>query len=458
MLRQAGIVAKNIGTIALLTALLPFNAAAVGLALVYRAARRWTDGNAAVSLLPASADLSPSGSAKTILISGGKMTKALALARFFHRAGHRVVLVESHSYWLTGHRFSNAVDKFYTLPKDGTPDYESALLALIKREQIDVYVPVCSPVASLHDSRAMPALTPHCEVVHVEPTTIMQLDDKYQFAKTAEQLGLAVPKSFLIVDPEQVIEFDFSNEKRPYVLKSIQYDSVRRLNLTRLTTATQLANAAFVRGLPISPSNPWILQEFIEGQEYCTHGTFRNGELRVHGCCKSSAFQINYAHIERDDIEAWVTAFGAGLSLTGQASFDFIHAADDGLMYAIECNPRTHSAITMFEDSQAISDAYLGRALTQTPVRPSPHSRPTYWLYHELWRLVQALLSLAAIRSRLDTLAQGRDALFDWRDPLPFLMLHHWHIPLLLLRDVRQQKGWLKIDFNIGKLVQLGGD
>ena len=51
------------------------------------------------------------GEPRTVLVSGGKMTKALQLARSFHRAGHRVVLVESRKYRFTGHRFSRAVDR-----------------------------------------------------------------------------------------------------------------------------------------------------------------------------------------------------------------------------------------------------------------------------------------------------------------------------------------------------------
>ena len=386
------------------------------------------------------------------------MTKALQLARLFYKAGHRVVLVESHSYWLIGHRFSRAVDRFYTLPKPGAADYESALLDLIKREKIDVYVPVCSPVASLHDSQAMSLLSPHCEVLHVHPDTILQMDDKYQFFQAASRMQLAVPRSFLITDPEEVVRFDFSRETRQFILKSIAYDPVRRLDLTRLPASSTLATAEFARSLPISAGNPWIMQEFIPGQEYCTHGTFRDGELRVHCCCESSAFQINYQNVEKPEIEAWVRQFGAGLGLTGQASFDFIEASDDGKIYAIECNPRTHSAITMFYDNPEIANAYLGSKRLQRPVTPSSAGKPTYWLYHELWRLLTHLHSPRFAVARLRIIFSGKDAVFDWHDPLPFLMLHHWQIPLLLLRDLREQKGWLKIDFNIGKLVQTGGD
>jgi hypothetical protein len=48
--------------------------------------------------------------------------------------------------------------------------------------------------------------------------------------------------------------------------------------------------------------------------------------------------------------------------------------------------------------------------------------------------------------------------MFQMSDPLPFLMVHHWQIPLLLLDNLRRLKGWIRIDFNIGKLVELGGD
>ncbi len=386
------------------------------------------------------------------------MTKALQLARSFHQAGHRVILIESNTYWFTGHRFSRAVDRFYAVPKPDSPAYANALLEIVERERVDVYVPVCSPLASLYDSLAVPLLSPHCDVMHVGPAQVALLDDKFQFAQIAAQLNLAVPKSFLITNPEDVVRFDFSRERRSYILKSIAYDSVRRLDMTRLPARTAEETAAFVRSLPISTSNPWIMQEFIPGQEYCTHGTFRDGELRVHCCCESSAVQLNYQNVEKPQIEAWIKTFAAELGMTGQASFDFIESDDDGTVYAIECNPRTHSAITMFYHDPRIAAAYVERTPLAEPVRPLPSSRPTYWIYHELWRLLTQGRLPRTIINRLRTIAHGRDAVFDWRDPLPFLMLHHFHIPLLLIRDLRERRGWVRIDVNIGKLVQLGGD
>jgi predicted ATP-grasp superfamily ATP-dependent carboligase len=198
------------------------------------------------------------------------------------------------------------------------------------------------------------------------------------------------------------------------------------------------------------------MQEFIPGEEFCTHSTVRNGELRLHCCSQSSAFQVNYEHVDNRPILEWVEHFVQKLGITGQVSFDFIQG-QDGTVYAIECNPRTHSAITMFYNHPGVAEAYLGETLLKEPLQPLTNSKPTYWLYHEIWRLT-GIRSFSQFRTWLKNLVRGKDAIYQLHDPLPFLAVHHWQITLLLLQNLRQLRGWVKIDFNIGKLVELGGD
>lgn len=434
---------QNLGTLALLAIASPLNLGIVLAALLWGVFR----GSRQQMALTES---------KNVLLTGGKMTKALQLARSFHGAGHKVFLVETEKYWLSGHQFSNAIERFYTVPApEKDPDgYTQALLKIVKAENIDVFIPVCSPVSSYYDSLAKPFLSGCCEVEHFDADITKMLDDKFAFSERAGSLSLSVPKSFKITEPEQVLNFDFSKETRKYILKSIPYDSVRRLNLTQLPCETPEATAAFVHSLPISAERPWIMQEFIPGKEYCTHSTVRDGELRLHCCCESSTFQVNYENVDQPEIIQWVSRFVKGLG-TGQASFDFIKA-EDGI-YAIECNPRTHSAITMFYNHPGVADAYLGKEFLAEPIQPLNDSKPTYWLYHEVWRLNE-IRSLQQLRIWVRNILQGKEAIFDIDDPLPFLMVHHWQIPLLLLDNLRRLRGWIRIDFNIGKLVELGGD
>ena len=60
---------------------------------------------------------------RTVMVGGGKMTKALTLARAFASSGHRVVLVETGAYARAGHRNSRPVDRFHTVPEPTDPGY-----------------------------------------------------------------------------------------------------------------------------------------------------------------------------------------------------------------------------------------------------------------------------------------------------------------------------------------------
>ena len=438
-------IARNIGTLFLLLLLLPFNLAMVLLS--------W------VTNLVSGGDksqLSAINQPKRILITGAKMTKALQLARSFHRDGHEVYLVETHKYWLSGHQFSKAVTGFFTVatPEKEPEQYCQDILNIVQQKNIDLFIPVSSPIASYYDSLAKKAIEPYCESLHLDPEETVILDDKHAFCSKAREFGLSAPKVFRITDPQQILDFDFDRDGSKYIVKSIPYDSVLRLDLTRLPFEGM---EDYVRSLPISESKPWVMQEFIRGQEYCFHATVRKGKIRLHCCSESSPFQVNYKQVDNPAIYQWVKTFVEKMNLTGQVCFDMIQT-EDGTVYPIECNPRLHSAITMFHDHRGVAQAYLSDGeLDEIPITPLPNSKPTYWTYHELWRLL-SIRSLDELKAWWNKVTKGTDAILTPDDPLPFLMLHNWQIPLLLLDNLRRLKGWVKIDFNIGKLVEIGGD
>ncbi len=122
--------------------------------------------------------------------------------------------------------------------------------------------------------------------MHFEPNMTKMLDDKFELCQQAHTLGLSAPQAFLITDPQEILDFDFKNNPgRKYLLKSIKYDSVSRLDMTKLPFEGM---EDYVKDLPISKDNPWAMQEFITGKEYCTHSTVRKGKIRLHCCSDSS--------------------------------------------------------------------------------------------------------------------------------------------------------------------------
>ena len=299
------------------------------------------------------------------------MTKALQLARSFHSAGHRVVLVESAKYRFTGHRFSRAVAAFHCVPEPAAPGYAEALLDVVRRERVDVFVPVSSPAGSVHDARARRLLDGVCEVIHADTDTVKMLDDKAEFSKTAGALGLRVPDWRRITDPRQVEEFDFPRE-RSYILKRIAYNPVGR---TRPDSAVERdsgaefrvrAVAAHLPGRSVDPAGvrlrPGVLHaRRLPGAAGC----------RCTRCCESSASQLNYTKVDKPEIRPLGREFRGQLGVTGQVSFDFIESAD-GDTYAIECNPRTHSAITMFHDHPEVARPTSTTATRSSRPVPAP--------------------------------------------------------------------------------------
>ena len=66
---------------------------------------------------------------KRFLLTGGKMTKSLQLARLFCRAGYQVHLAETEKYGCSGHAYSNCVTSFHLLPNQekGFDEYQKKL-------------------------------------------------------------------------------------------------------------------------------------------------------------------------------------------------------------------------------------------------------------------------------------------------------------------------------------------
>ena len=83
---------------------------------------------------------------KRILISGGRTTAALHLSRAFARVGHQIVLIDEEQNWLTGHRWSNSVERFYVHPSPmhESDHYRHTLANIVRKEKIDLFIPVTS--------------------------------------------------------------------------------------------------------------------------------------------------------------------------------------------------------------------------------------------------------------------------------------------------------------------------
>jgi len=449
----------------------------------------------------------PAKQQRTVMLTGGKMSKALHCARCIWKAGHKVVLVETPRYWCSGSRFSRSVAAFelVTCPREDPDAYVRDMLAVARKHQVDLFIPVSSPAASVHDAKVKELLesTTSARSLHFTHGFTATLDDKYLFGKFCEARGLCAPRTYLVASDAEVrrhndamLQQTVGCQNPRFVLKNLEYDPMHRLDLFTLPAGPAVLDRYLAKlradGMPVSARRPWQLQEFVYGEEYCAMVVLRDSRVRMVTVSASSASQLIYEALLPATspvarlVERWVTSFANSLEpgINGQLCFDFIHDADQECVKVLECNPRFHSGSCVFAShgeqlklGELLVDDSSSRATLQPEqevLRPQAPSKRLYWFMDAVFKLVpngalfryngdDAFVNgkksggpLRGFFSRV--LVTEYEADFDVLDPLPFLLRNHFQLPILLAGTLASGNGWKKCDFCIGKVVEDGGD
>jgi len=423
-----------------------------------------------------------SSTSMTVMLTGGKFSKSLHFARWFWKWGYRVVMVESKKYRWCGARWSRAVAHFeiITSPRIDPDKYVEDLVRIAEKHKVDYFVPVSSPASAVHASRAKPLLENlGCRVLHFDLNVTKTLDNKHEFGNYARSLGLDVPLTFCVTSDECCRSINkrlldsIENEKAPkaYILKNIEYDPIHRLDMFKLPCNVEELNVYLQKisddGNPITAKVPWQVQQYIEGTEYTCMAVLREGHIRALTVSESSPSQLNYEHKDVPAITKWVQQFAAQTQLTGQLCWDFMMDCHTQKIYPLECNPRIHSQCAVFIGKPEFGLAVLSEdweeGFTLVPDSSAPH---VFWLYNELFKILPQCLfpgyrkftDNCCIGNLMHLIKTGRDSDLDLADPAPFLLRNHLQLPMLLFDTFWNNIPWVKLDFCIGKVVELGGD
>ncbi len=456
---------------------------------------------------------SPTFRPKTILVTGVGMTKGLTLARTFYLAGHNVVGADFQTYGIpVSGRFSRALRKFYALPKpnesDGAAFYINALLRIVQRENVDLWVS-CSGVASaVEDGQAAEVLERRsdCKSIQFDVATTQTLHEKHSFIEQTRSLGLPVPETHNVTSRAAVhrVLHESPRTKKRYIMKSVGMDDATRGNMTVLPRRTLSETYNHLSTIPISDSQPWVLQQYIPGREYCTHALIIDNTVRAFVACPSLELLMHYEALHPDlplskamlrFTQEFATRYPG--KLTGHMSFDFLieervseKGAEMGLV-PIECNPRAHTAVVLFQGREKeMAEVYLRpcessmnghaevtnglaevmnghtEASRQAPDPVTPILQPAkyYWIGHDLVTLVLYPLLLVLLRKMAlqefekdcykfsQHLLLCKDGTYELWDPLPFWWLYHVYWPGQFLACILQQKKWSRINVSTVKM------
>ncbi|WP_019639184.1 hypothetical protein [Paenibacillus fonticola] len=372
-----------------------------------------------------------------ILLTGGRAPATLDLARQLAAAGHQVYMAESCPVHLCVH--SRAIVRNYSVPKpnEDSDGYISALQEIIMLEKIDWLIPTCEEIFFV--ARGLERLSQHCCVFTDSLDKLRRLHSKWEFIGQTREFGLLAPatslltsqkdvKAALAVPGRWVFKPVYSRfAAKVFMVQTRVASTVAKGEKNKEPDETEIPDEAEIleKMKHLSPQQPWVAQQFMEGTAYCSYSIAKQGKLTAHavypvkftagpGAC------ISFEAVHHPEIDRWVQHFVSSERFTGQISFDFI-VTDAGQVYSIECNPRATSGIHLFRAEDQLDQAFFYTEEGPEQII-TPH--PGHKAIISLAMLSYGLLSIRSwfkFKEWLRLLMGGKDVVFRLRDPQPFL-------------------------------------
>ena len=346
---------------------------------------------------------------KKILITSGRSPVALDLARQFHGGGHEVMIAETMRLHVC--RFSNSVSKSFKIPSPrvNTELFIQKLIEIAEREKVDLIVPVYEEIIYL--AKEVHRFPAHCKIFSPVFDLLNEVHNKWLFNKKIASMGLDTPKTFLIKSPEDLKKLDLS---KTYALKACY--SRAALGLKKIVPGKPLPE------IQIQANNPWIAQEWLTGQGYCTYSVCQEGKVLAHavypvGFTVDGHGCLAFEAVDHPGIKDWVEKFAKETNFTGQFAFDFIETEDK--LYSIECNPRATSGAHLFNLHDRLDLAFLNE--TKEIILPKAGNKKQLAIAMAVYGWRKSAKPNNSFTKFFKEFLGVKDVVFNARDLLPIL-------------------------------------
>ena len=282
-----------------------------------------------------------------VLVTSARMPFALGMIRKLAEEGHEVYATDdyawspgSHSRYLAGHFVTPS-------PRDDTGAFIGEVERLARENSIDVLVPAFEEVFYLSTQweRLAQATRPFFSPF----AKLLPLHDKETFERFATGLGLPMAQTVIAHSDDELRE---ALGRFPQYFARAAFS---RGGVSLLTNAGPLAGKIDVADCHPTQTNPWLVQEFVEGETFCTYSTVHEGKVTAH-CAYEIPRQwqhstgIQFTSMDGAQTLEVIERIVGETGYTGQVSFDFIDSPNGP--YLVECNPRATDGILLMSSSQ----------------------------------------------------------------------------------------------------------
>ncbi|MEC8306955.1 MAG: hypothetical protein VXZ72_03805, partial [Chlamydiota bacterium] len=206
-------------------------------------------------------------SRQTILLTGARSLFSLDLARCFKEAGHRVLVAESNHFHTL--RYSSSIDQHLLVPspKQSPEAFAEAIAVIIDREKVNQVIPAFEEVFYL--SHYLNEVSKDCHLFWSEESLLHGLHHKWYFNQMVEKMGELAPRSILISEAVALRSLPFD-----YILKPVYSRAAQSIYFLKAGEPPP--------DVEVTPSRPWIAQEWIRGERLCSYSVAHRGEMTAH--------------------------------------------------------------------------------------------------------------------------------------------------------------------------------
>lgn len=288
-----------------------------------------------------------------VLILSARAPVALEWARHFQGASWRVFLADHQAGRLS---CQNVLPHTF-IPTPAAAQnpqaYIHTLAQAIRTHKIDWLIPTCEEIFYL--AKFQDSLPQSCRILCADFETLQTLHNKYAFNQLAQNLGLYAPASVRLQNSHDLSwEIDTARIVKPLF---------SRFGHQVLALAAQQPIPAHI---PLDGS--WLVQECVQGQEYCSYSLALSGRLLAHQSYqglyrykKGASFYFD--PVAHDGIKKQVKRVVEALNFSGQISFDWM-VNEDNQAFVLECNPAATSGLHLLPHNGSLLNALLN----ETPI------------------------------------------------------------------------------------------
>jgi ATP-grasp domain len=289
-----------------------------------------------------------------VLVTSTRMPYALRLVRALGRQGHEVHGADayadapgSQSRYVAGHLVSPP-------PYPRTAEFVAAIADYSRAHSIDLVVPTFEETFALAARRdELPAET---RLFAAPFETLARLHSKASFQELAEGLGLLTPSTTIATDADALRA---AAESLPRYIAKPAFSRAGTALITNVGPRT--GELSLEQARP-SPENPWLVQEFIEGDDLACLAVAREGSLAAYAVYEEplqgdGGFAMRQVAIDAGPTLGVATTIAEAVGMHGFFGLDY--RVNERGPYLIECNARCSPGALLFEDDE-LADAILG--------------------------------------------------------------------------------------------------